>query len=164
MSLIKRTVRRVLPRPLHIYVFKSAWDPEKKASIRKDVVKIELGPDAFLETYWKKYGQGKGPAIILNVHGYEALRFDCYGGNAGHFHVQVVEWGRIRANCLFLPRSSREEQVSRAVFEISRNYRWYLDRHPHHRVRRVNFDSVQMQIAVKEAERVLRSYIDKPEP
>jgi len=106
---------------------------------------------------------GKGPAIILNIHGHEVAKFDCYGQDVGHYHIQVTEWRRKRVNILRLPETTREAQIERAIFELRNNARWYLDRHPLWRVRRVEMDRARLREATDQARALLRTYIGKVE-
>ncbi|MDH3280737.1 MAG: hypothetical protein OEQ18_06385 [Gammaproteobacteria bacterium] len=99
----------------------------------------------------------------MNVHGHEAVKFDCYGQHAGHYHVQVGQWRRRHVNILRLPEPTREAQIERAIFELRNNVRWYLDQHPLRNVRKIELDRDRLHDATVQAHDLLHSYLEKGE-
>ena len=161
MRLLHRVVRRLVPYPFHVFLLRPKPDLVAQAQLRRDVVRLELGPQACLELYWKETDLGKGPALILAVAGCDVLRFDCFGAPGGHFHLQVMRWRRLGQKRLRLPELTRETQIERALFELQNNFQWYLDHHPLRRVRRTQIDPERMTEATDEARNILLSYAKK---
>ncbi|NQV21626.1 MAG: hypothetical protein HQ511_09440 [Rhodospirillales bacterium] len=74
-------------------------------------------------------GVGSGPTASLYVHREEVLRLDCFGGDAGHMHLNP-EQNKVHithgsARVYFQP-GDLEEQVDRAAFELVTNTRGAL--------------------------------------
>ena len=108
-------------------------------SPRQGVVNFEIQKDASLQVYWKDVDLGRGPGAALYVRGAEILRFDCFGAGKGHYHVHPAEkspLGPKGQNRLHFFERTIEEQVERAVFEITRNAAYYLERSRDPRVQR----------------------------
>ncbi len=160
MNKLHRVARKLIPRPLHIFLLPPRRNTDRDARVRKDVRKLPINAHAHLDVYWKSYGQGSGPAVILNVHGHEVIKFDCYA-NAGHYHVRVMEWGTKRKNLLRLSETTREAQIDRAVFELRHNIHWYLERHPLAKVRRIHLDSQRLMETTEAARTIMLGYLEK---
>ena len=53
---------------------------------KKDLVTYPIQDQVRLEVYWRDDEGGHGPASSLYVLGEEVFRFDCFGGDQGHYH------------------------------------------------------------------------------
>ena len=65
----------------------------------------------------------RGPAVFLVVHGWEILKFDCFGFPAGHYHVATPYPFGIRKGLqgrVLFPERTAEEQVERTISSCSR--------------------------------------------
>lgn len=156
-----RFFRRLLPYPLFLMIFGYRDNPVALEKIRRDRLSIDLGGQASLQLYWKVLKTGRGPAVFLQVNGYEVVRFDCFGASDGHYHVRTMEWRRRAVQRLEMPEKTREDQIERALFEVEHNARWYLDRHPLSRVRNTKIDPRRLAAAVAEARETLACYAAK---
>jgi hypothetical protein len=111
------------------------------AGIRRDVEWIRVQPDVDLEVYWKVLPIGKGPAISLYAFGFQILKFDCFGAADGHFHLFLGWPSPTTEDRIWLPEPSATAQVERAMFELTKNVTYYLQRHDDGRVRRLRLES-----------------------
>lgn len=88
---------------------------------------IPVQPHVDLDVYWVGPPIGNGPGASLYVHGEELLRFDCLGGNVGHFHINMTQ-----ARCcpkgesarLYFPDGTISQHIEHAEFELRRNYEY----------------------------------------
>lgn len=125
---------------------------------RHDLQAVPLGGDAHLNVYWKQLDIGHGPAVSVVVHEEEILRVDCFGPDDGHMHAAFFMPGS-GENRLYFPENTREAQIERAVFEITTNLRYYLDRAVDPRIRAVELDSDRVADAAEEARRIMMGYL-----
>ena len=161
MNILGKIARKFTPYP-YKFIYQKP-DTAVRSKLRQDVVRLNVGEKVFIELYWKDVELGRGPAIILNIQGYEIMRFDCFGSPGGHYHIKVTEWHRSSEHRLQMPEPTPEAQIERALFEIRYNNRWVLDRHPLSRVRKVIIDNDQLHAATENARGILLSYINLPE-
>ena len=110
---------------------------------RKDVVRYELQPHAYLEVFWKVLEIGRGPSVALFVYDQEVVKFDCFGAKDGHYHINERQWGKLSKGTvhrLYFPEQTVEAQIERAVFELRTNLSVYLQRNADPRVRNCRID------------------------
>ena len=77
-----------------------------------------------MEVYWLSVLEGTGPAASLYVHHDEVMRLDCLGPDAGHMHVNMIQSARHPKGAkkrLYFCERTVEEQIERAVFELTTN-------------------------------------------
>ena len=147
-----RVVHPVVPRRFEYLLYpgndrRLGWlfgAPQYHA-LRREVARHELGPDAFLETYWlgSEVPGEEGPVAVLVVHGREVLKFDCYGPGFGHFHFSKSRpRGRLHGlhGRFFFREASVAEQIERSRFELETNLGLYLSCDASARVRRTRID------------------------
>ena len=109
-------------------------------AVRKDVTKIFVEDEIFVEVFWKALPGGTGPAFSFIAYDEEVIRFDCVGPGMGHFHASFLSKRRTQHNRNYFFESTRETQIQRAVFELQYNIGYYLERHPWRRVREITLD------------------------
>jgi hypothetical protein len=88
-----------------------------------------------------------GPAACLVVHGFDIMRFDCLDYPLGHYHTaKPYPYGIRRglAGEIWLPEKTIEEQVERAIFELSRNSNHYLQSHSKRKVRNTHLNEQRL--------------------
>ena len=129
---------------------------------RRDTVRLVVQPDVLLEVCWKDLAAGRGPAASLFVLGDEVLRFDCFGRDLGHYHAELVQPERAERR-LYFPEATVEEQVERALFELTRNLDYYLQRNPRREIRHLAVDRAGLEKACAEARVRLLGYLDTVE-
>ncbi|MEM9922570.1 MAG: hypothetical protein AAF915_02245 [Cyanobacteria bacterium P01_D01_bin.50] len=157
---VKKIIKSIIPYQFHFY-FQGKSRNYVNKDIRKDSIKFNIDDHVYLEVYWKIYGIGKGPALIVNALGEEVLKFDCYGPGKGHYHVIVTE---LQPNCrsiLHLPEQTVELQIERAIFEIKNNLNWYLERHPLAKIRKLKIQKSQLQAVTEELHNQMIEYHEK---
>ncbi|MBD2625070.1 hypothetical protein [Trichormus variabilis] len=133
----------------------------KKDKIRKDVVDFEIGDNVGLEVYWKVLNVAEGPSLIFHALGYEILRFDTDINGQGHCHVQLIECQPKCKERLFLPETTVEEQIERAIFELEKNLYYWLQRHPDRQIRLLKIDQTRLKIATEKAREKMLEYAEK---
>lgn len=133
----------------------------KKDKIRKDVVDFEIGDNVGLEVYWKVLNVAEGPSLIFHALGYEILRFDTDINGQGHCHVQLIECQPKCKERLFLPETTVEEQIERAIFELEKNLYYWLQRHPDRQIRLLKIDQTRLKIATEKARDKMLEYAEK---
>jgi hypothetical protein len=114
---------------------------------RQDWQRNPMAPGVDLMTYWldeQLGGGGTGPCIAVFCHGFEVLRFDCFGGRRGHFHITpFTPWTIFNSKFerrLQFREQTPQEQVEHALFEITENLDFYLQLNPRRSVRKVRID------------------------
>ncbi|MBD2568299.1 hypothetical protein [Anabaena lutea] len=133
----------------------------KKDKIRKDVVDFEIGDNVGLEVYWKVLNVAEGPSLIFHAFGYEILRFDTYINGQGHCHIQLIECQPKCKERLFLPETTVEEQIERAIFELEKNLYYWLQRHPDRQIQLLKIDQTRLKIATEKAREKMLEYAEK---
>jgi hypothetical protein len=119
---------------------------------RPNLVRYDLQGGCFLETYLIDQIDTDGtryfgPAACLVVHGFDIIRFDCVGYPLGHYHAaRLYPYGIRRglAGEIWLPEKTIEEQVERAMFEVQRNWSYYLGSHPRAKVRNTRINEQRL--------------------
>ena len=141
--------------------------PQAAPSVRNDIQRYEIQPGAYLVVFWKVLKIGRGPAVSLYVHGEEVLKIDCFGEGKGHYHVNARQWRRQLPGIvqrLYLPETTVEAQVERAVFELQRNTSVYLQQNDDPRIRRVVLDPIRLREATERMKTTMLEYMRKVPP
>ena len=126
-----------------------------------DVAHYPIQRGADLYVYWKSLDEGKGPSASFFVLGEEVLRFDCFGENRGHYHMNLENRGHRRRNwasttglnsrkiiCLYFPEKTVSEQIERSAFELTTNVRYYLWRNRDKKIKTFSLDENRLREAV----------------
>jgi hypothetical protein len=121
-------------------------------ALRRDVEVIRVQDDVYFQVYWKIIGSGRGPAVILYLFGIETLKFDLFGKDKGHYHVNPNNPHDGDADILWLPEPCAAAQTRRVVFELRRNTRYYLQRNVDPRIRELRLDEASWVAAVARVE------------
>jgi hypothetical protein len=111
-----------------------------RRSARQDWTIHEVAPGVDLVTFWldeRIGGGGTGVCMALFCHGYEVLRFDCFGEEFGHYHLTPLTLWPVRRRVLEFYEDTVEGQVEEALFQLSQNLDFYLQINPKRRVRKI---------------------------
>lgn len=114
---------------------------------RESEERIDVQPGVYFVVFWKDIAFGKGPAVSLFVHDFEVLRFDCYGPGKGHYHAATFADSKAKQDRLLLFEDTAPEQIERAIFELTRNLDYYLERNPKRSVRTIVIDRDKLATA-----------------
>jgi hypothetical protein len=125
---------------------------EKAMQQRPRLVRYEIQEGCFLETYLNDRMDAEGnsyfgPVAGLVVHGSDILRFDCLENSRGHYHLASRYPHGVRKGLvgeIWLPETTLEEQVDRAIFELQRNSGHFLQMHPRRKVRNTRLDGERL--------------------
>lgn len=160
---LRQAAQEVLPFSVWFYLNREerARTDAKMRKHRKEMMSFPLGEGAYLQAYWKIYGVGRGPALALYVGNEEVLKFDFYGYDKAHYHVQVVQPSPNRYSALMIREDSVPEQIDRAIFELENNLYWYLERHPLASIRQFRVKKTILKSVLAEVKPLLLSYIDR---
>lgn len=127
--------------------------------MRRDLRRIDVQRDVALVVYWKVLAIGRGPSVVLEVHGREVLRFDCFGPRAGHYHVASADDGRSWRRRVYLGEPSREAQVDRACHELATGAAGFLERGRASGVRAPRLDPTALARAAAEAASTMHHFL-----
>ncbi len=143
--------------------------PPTNISSTTDRQLLTVQNEVRLEIYWHPHrvgGLGAGPGAALFVLGDEVLRFDCFGGRSGHYHInpmQIAIKSKPPARFYF-PPGSHEDHIERAVFELTRNAPAAIAMNRDPNVRRVRLEGVNLSTAAKDMRRVMYEFLEKHRP
>lgn len=126
---------------------------------RNDIHNLAVSEGVRIEVFWKKLKLGKGPALSLFMLEEEILRIDCFGKAAAHLHVAFFLPGKGEKR-LWMSEQKVEEQISRARFELYRNYRYYQSRIPNPKIRALKIDRVKMKEVSEQAYTLMHGFLD----
>jgi len=152
---IKKIAFRVLPAALVFWLWhlNTRRRPRYLRGDLSDLEEIQVQDRAVLYLGWAEVtGVGAGPAASLYVHNEEVLRLDCFGGTAGHMHLNpeqnklIMTHGSAR---IYFQPGSREEHVDRAAFELVKNTRGALAANKLSRVRGFELDTEKITAAAE---------------
>jgi len=116
--------------------------------LRKDVTNLKIQDDVYFQVYWKELAIGKGPAVILYIYNKEILKFDCFGKEKGHYHVDFYKLNGSKEDRIFFIENRASEQIERTVFELNTNLNYYLQRNKDHRIRDVHIEQNNLEKAL----------------
>jgi len=125
-------------------------EPHPENRKRLDVCRFPIHDGAMLAVFWKNLPHGRGPAISLYVYQYEILRFDCFGGTEGHYHVETG-LPQPRVGRIEFPEQDMQAQIDRAHFELLNNTIMWQSFHPDCRVRALKIDEKKLRKALDDA-------------
>lgn len=130
--------------------------------LRKDVSNIKVQDDVYLQVYWKVLEIGKGPAVVLFVFGEEILKFDCFGKDRGHYHVngEKVSYG----NKIFFEECNSSEQIDKTILELGNNLKLYLQQNIKQKVRELEIDQKNLEEALSRVKSIMVQFLEtRPE-
>jgi len=155
-------VKRLLREPLHWLRRKLLARPvainASPDGTRRDEHRIEIQHGLAILVYWKVAPLGSGPAIILQTDKIELMKFDCFGGSAGHYHVAPWYGARIA----FL-ETTIDQQIDRSIREIKQNAATYLNAHLRPEISSIVIDEPALVVALADAASRLKAFAQLPE-
>jgi len=129
-----------------------------RKSYVRELTRYPIGKEASLDTYWMDPPFGPGPCASLNVCGDEVLRFDCLGGEKGHFHLNLTQsrcCPRGETARIYFREGTVEDQIGEAVFHWRRNLDYALRLNWKRRIRRWRIDRPKQEELARCLERDL---------
>ena len=116
---------------------------------RFDWAEYPVQDDVRLEVYWRSDRGGHGPAASLYFYDDEVLRFDCFGGDEGHCHMNLSQ---TRGQRWYYPEGPVKENIKQAGFDIRKNYQFCILSHQDDRIRRLKIDQEKLEVAASQME------------
>lgn len=164
---IATILKHLVPLPLYYAVREQVRDrvvPDDvryavKYPDRQDVRRLAINDQAELHVFWKVLSRGCGPAFSLFVCGDEVLRLDCFGDGEGHYHTQFYCPDTPKRTRLHFFETTASAQVERAMFEITHNLDYYLQRHPRKCVRKTQMVPEVLQSVCRQGEMIAKGYL-----
>ena len=101
------------------------------ANVKHDMVAYSIQDNVRLEAYWRDDAGGRGPAASLYVYDDEIMRFDCFGGDNGHCHINLRQ---TRGRRWMYPEGSFREHIQQSLFDLRNNLGFCLQTHQDERV------------------------------
>lgn len=126
---------------------------------RRDVRRLAINDQAELHVFWKVLTRGRGPAFSLFVWGDEVMRLDCFGEGEGHYHTQFYCPDTPKRTRMHFFETTASAQVERAMFELTRNLDYYLQRHPRKCVRKIEIAQDVLKSACVQGEMIAKGYL-----
>ena len=111
---------------------------------KKDLVTYPIQDQVRLEVYWRDDEGGHGPASSLYVLEEEVFRFDCFGGDQGHYHFNLRQ---NRGQRWYYEESTVQENIDRSVFEMTKNLPFCLWTNHDSNVQSVKIDQEKLDWA-----------------
>jgi hypothetical protein len=130
---------------------------------RQDWTIHPVAPGVDLVTFWLDQrigGGGTGVCMSLFCHGYEVLRFDCFGKDSGHYHLSPLTLWPVRRRVLGFYEDTVEGQVEEALFQIDQNLDFYLQLNPRRCVRKLRVDRAARKQACDRARARLHEHLN----
>jgi hypothetical protein len=124
----------------------------------EDFMIARIQPHAYLVAFWKNLDNGIGPGFSLYVYDQEVLRYDCFGGEAGHYHVMGLSGGAIVAP---LENISRKRQVEQSIADLPSASLKYLSAHCVPRIRAFKLDNKKADEVSEQVQRWMLEVLDR---
>lgn len=133
---------------------------KRKNSVRKDVKTISVANGIEMDVYYKNVEAiGSGPAISIYLDEREVLKFDCFGGGAGHYHVSQRNNLNRFTDRFQLPNGSRRDHLNRCLFELQQNITGFFQLSDIEQASEKNIDVAKLHNALQLTERHLSKYV-----
>jgi hypothetical protein len=129
---------------------------------RQDWIIHQVSPGVDLVTFWldeRIGGGGTGVCMALFCHGYEVLRFDCFGRAFGHYHLTPLTLWPVRRRVLAFYEDTVEGQVEEALYQLTQNLDFYLQINPRRCVRKLRIAPDDRARACESARQSLHGYL-----
>ena len=126
-------------------------------ALRKDVVKIDIQENAYVLVYHKFLDIGSGSSIGLYLYNKEYLKFDCFGKNKGHYHVN----NKKNDDRIYFTEQTAKEQIEKTINELTTNINSYLVMSSNIKIKKFVFDDNLLKSKLTEAKQILMGYEDK---
>lgn len=130
---------------------------------RHDWAEHSVQPGIDLVTFWldeRIGGGGTGVGVSLYCDGREVLRFDCFAGRLGHYHIAPFTPWKLRIRRLEFLGQTVHEQIEEALFHLLHNSHFYLQLNARGSLRRLRIDRSAMERACADARRCLLAYLE----
>lgn len=113
----------------------------------------------WVAVFWKDLSDGVGPSLSAYVDAHELLRFDCYEGGPGHYHVFQNDRQAWRGRIEVL-EGTIDEQIESTLRALSRSLSDAIQRHDDRKVREIVLDQSAVEAALPVLRARLRDYGD----
>src|SRR5437867_2219692 len=111
---------------------------------RHDLTEYPIQEGVRLEAYWRDDRAGRGPCASLYVRDVEVLRFDCFGGDQGHCHVNIEQNRGMR---WYYPPGTVRQHIEQSAFDLRKNVPFGLRSSQDAAVQETRIDPAKLQEA-----------------
>ena len=148
---------------LRLLIGKKKKDPiNNPPKLRKDFKNIKIQENVYFQVYWKVLEIGKGPAVILFIFGEEILKFDCFGKDKGHYHINSENSSF--SEKIFFEEISASDQIERTISELRNNLNLILKQNKRKKVRELEIVQEKYDHAIVEVKFNMLNFLNtKPE-
>lgn len=129
--------------------------------LRRDVEVFKVQDDVYFQAYWKVFGAGYGPAVILYILGIETLKFDFYGDGKGHYHINPNNSPSVDGSTAFFHESSARKQITEAQKILRNDLTGYLKSNQDSRISSLVIDQVKLRDAYARVHQTLNGFLIK---
>jgi len=129
--------------------------------IRHDVVRFPVQKHIDIYVFWKSLEHGRGTSSSLFVHGNEIFRFDCFGENRGHYHINLGEFRSLSdmdQNRYLFSERTKPEQIEKSANILGAKIEAYLKTHRSKKIRNVQIDFVKLKQAMQQMKTQMLEY------
>ena len=141
--------------PVSIRQIAARWYPLRPRSLSPYVTDLRrhtIQEYVRLETYWLSEPIGPGPAASFYIFDDEVLRFDCFGGTKGHFHInrkQARAFPGSGDSPLYFPPGTTTGHIDQACFELYVNLPYCLRTNASRRIRNMRIQKDRLKEAAE---------------
>jgi hypothetical protein len=125
---------------------------------KNDLVEYPIQDNVRLEVYWRDDRGGRGPAASLYVYDDEVFRFDCFGGDQGHCHVNLKQTGGGR---WYYPEGTAQEHIERSAFELRVNLPFCFRANQDPRIQAVEIEQAKLEGVANQMQNKLLEFVNK---
>lgn len=128
------------------------------------LTEVRITEEIDMEVYWLMVNKEAGPAASIYAFGDELMRFDCFGNENGHFHINMRQsklypsGGSAR---IYLSKEGYAEQVREAGFWLSHNLKYCLTTNRSSRVRSLVVDAHTLADAAERMMRIMFELVER---
>ena len=127
---------------------------------KKDLVEYPIQDNVRLEVYWRDDAGGRGPASSLYVFDDEVFRFDCFGSDQGHCHINLQQTKGLR---WYYAEGTCQEHIERSAFELQKNLPFCLGTNQDKNIQEVKIDWEKLEWAMRQMRKKMLEFSDQLE-
>ena len=128
------------------------------ANQKHDLIEYPIQDNVLLQVYWRDDVGGRGPAASIYVHDDEIMRFDCFGGDNGHCHINLRQ---TRGRRWMYPEGSFQDHIQQSLFDLRTNLTFCLNTHQDAHIQEVHIPQKSLDEAARKMEIHLLEFADK---
>jgi hypothetical protein len=125
---------------------------------RHDLTKYPIQDEVWLEVYWRDDRAGRGPCASLYARDVEVLRFDCFGDDQGHCHVNIEQ---NRGQRWYYPAGTVRQHIDQSAFDLSKNVPFALRSHQDPAIQEMRIDPAKLSEAASQMRETMLGFAEQ---